>query len=112
MNRVLPTLLLAATALCTPAAESVARGSHFDRPTYSRHAGIRRASPRPAYRGASAEAASKTNPYADYHGPGSAVLNATERAKGEPGVIHELAPDAKETATGGPVGGPPGFDGS
>lgn len=54
----------------------------------------------------------QVNPYADYKGPGSAVLNATVRAAGEPGVIHELAPDAKETATGGPVGGPPGFDGS
>ena len=52
------------------------------------------------------------NPYAGYSGPGSAVLNATERAKKEPGVTLELAPDAKETATGGPVGGPPGFDGS
>ena len=54
----------------------------------------------------------QVNPYAGYNGPGSAVLNATVRAAGEPGVIHELAPDAKETATGGPVGGPPGFDGS
>ena len=52
------------------------------------------------------------NPYAHYTGPGSAVLNATVRAAGEPGVTLELAPDAKETATGGPVGGPPGFDGS
>ncbi len=52
------------------------------------------------------------NPYTNYHGPGSAVLNATERARNEPGVTLELAPDAKETATGGPVGGPPGFDGS
>ncbi len=54
----------------------------------------------------------QVDPYAAYTGPGSAVLNATVRAAGEPGVIHELAPDAKETATGGPVGGPPGFDGS
>ena len=52
------------------------------------------------------------NPYATYAGPGSAVLNATVRAAREPGVTLELAPDAKETATGGPVGGPPGFDGS
>lgn len=52
------------------------------------------------------------NPYAGYGGPGSAVLNATIRAAHEPGVTLELAPDAKETATGGPVGGPPGFDGS
>lgn len=52
------------------------------------------------------------NPYADYTGPGSAVLNATVRAARDPGVTLELAPDAKETATGGPVGGPPGYDGS
>ncbi len=52
------------------------------------------------------------NPYADYHGPGSVVLNKTERARSEPGVTLELAPDAKETATGGPVGGVPGYDGS
>jgi hypothetical protein len=52
------------------------------------------------------------NPYQGYEGPGSIVLNATERAKHEPGVTNELAPDAKETATGGPVGGVPGFDGT
>ena len=52
------------------------------------------------------------NPYAGYVGPGSEVLNATVRAAREPGVTLELSPDAKETATGGPVGGPPGFDGS
>ena len=51
------------------------------------------------------------NPYAGYEGPGSIVLNATERARREPGVTLELSPDAKETATGGPVGGVPGFDG-
>lgn len=56
--------------------------------------------------------AGEDNPYANYHGPGSEVLNATVRAANEPGVTLELAPDAKETATGGPVGGPPGFDGS
>ena len=53
-----------------------------------------------------------SNPYASYTGPGSAVLNATVRSEREPGVTLELAPDAKETATGGPVGGVPGFDGS
>ena len=51
------------------------------------------------------------NPYAGYSGPGSEVLNATERARREPGVTLELAPDAKETATGGPSGGVPGFGG-
>ena len=52
------------------------------------------------------------NPYAGYTGPGSAVLNATVQSERDPGVTLELAPDAKETATGGPVGGPPGYDGS
>lgn len=51
------------------------------------------------------------NPYVGYQGPGSIVLNATERARREPGVTLELAPDAKETATGGPVGGVPGHEG-
>ena len=40
------------------------------------------------------------------------VRQATARAYREPGTTLELAPDAKETATGGPVGGVPGFDGS
>lgn len=52
------------------------------------------------------------NPYLDYAGPGSIVLNRTEQARREPGLTQELAPDAKETATGGPVGGVPGFDGT
>ena len=46
-----------------------------------------------------------------YAGPGAVVFNATRRAAHEPGVTNELAPDAKETATGGPSGGVPGFDG-
>lgn len=50
--------------------------------------------------------------YENYLGPGADVLKATEHAKSDPGVTLELVPDAKETATGGPVGGPPGFDGS
>ena len=40
------------------------------------------------------------------------VRQATARAYLEPGTTLELAPDAKETATGGPVGGVPGFDGT
>ena len=47
-----------------------------------------------------------------YMGPGAQVFDATRRAAHEPGVTHELAPDAKETATGGPSGGIPGFDGT
>ena len=41
--------------------------------------------------------------------PGEIILNQTERAQHEPGVTQELAPDAKQTATGGPSGGVPGF---
>ena len=41
----------------------------------------------------------------------SIVLRHTIKAQSEPGVTLELAPDAKETATGGPVGGVPGFSG-
>lgn len=40
-----------------------------------------------------------------------AVRAATERAQNEPGVTRELAPDARQTATGGPSGGVPGFSG-
>ena len=47
-----------------------------------------------------------------YVGPGATVFNATRRAAQEPGVTNELSPYAKETATGGPSGGVPGFDGS
>lgn len=52
------------------------------------------------------------DPYLGYTGPGSIVLNRTQEAQHEPGVTLDLAPDAKETATGGPVGGVPGFDGN
>ena len=47
-----------------------------------------------------------------YQGPGSIVFNRTVRSQHEPGVTEELAPDAKQTATGGPSGGVPGFDGN
>ena len=46
-----------------------------------------------------------------YTGPGATIFEATKKAQHEPGVTLELAPDAKETATGGPVDGVPGFDG-
>ena len=42
---------------------------------------------------------------------GEAIARATERMQYAPGVTNELAPDAKETATGGPAGGVPGFSG-
>ena len=42
---------------------------------------------------------------------GDAIARATARAQTEPGVTEELAPDAKQTATGGPSGGVPGFSG-
>ncbi len=45
------------------------------------------------------------------YGAGQIIENATIRAQHEPGVTSELAPDAKQTATGGPVGGVPGFSG-
>ena len=39
------------------------------------------------------------------------IARATERAQTEPGITNELAPDSRQTATGGPVGGVPGYDG-
>ncbi len=42
---------------------------------------------------------------------GGIIARQTERAQHEPGVTSELAPDAKQTATGGPSGGVPGFSG-
>ena len=111
MNRSLTTFLLATIGLCMPAiAGSPAHGSHAGAAARARHASVRRGRVPRAF--LQAPAGGGDNPYAGYSGPGSAVLNATERAKKEPGVTLELAPDAKETATGGPVGGPPGFDGS
>lgn len=51
------------------------------------------------------------DPYA-YGDPSAAIIAAAaERAQHEPGVTQELAPDAKQTATGGPSGGVPGFSG-
>lgn len=55
-------------------------------------------------------------PYAGYGGSyadtqNDAVARATARAYTEPGVTQELAPDAKQSATGGPSGGVPGFSG-
>ena len=47
-----------------------------------------------------------------YQGPGADVFAATKKAQHEPGVTLDLEPDAKETATGGPVGGIPGHDGT
>ncbi len=44
--------------------------------------------------------------------PGAIVRQQTERSAHEPGVTNELAPDAKETATGGPSGGIPGRSGN
>ena len=47
-----------------------------------------------------------------YQGPGAEVFALTRQAQHEPGVTLELEPDAKQTATGGPVGGIPGRDGT
>ena len=46
--------------------------------------------------------------YNGYNGPGATVLKKTLKAQHEPGVAEEIAPDAKQTATGGPSGGLPG----
>jgi hypothetical protein len=40
-----------------------------------------------------------------------AIARATARQRAAPGLTEELAPDALETATGGPSGGVPGFSG-
>lgn len=49
--------------------------------------------------------------YDNYHGPGATVLKRGRAAQDEPGVAEELSPDAKQTATGGPVGGSPSSGG-
>ena len=46
-----------------------------------------------------------------YETPGGAVAAAAARAQTEPGVTQELSPDARQSATGGPSGGVPGFSG-
>lgn len=43
--------------------------------------------------------------------PGWEIRAQTERAQNEPGLTSELSPGAKQTATGGPSGGVPGFSG-
>ena len=43
--------------------------------------------------------------------PGSIIIRKTIRAQAEPGVTTEIAPDSKQTATGGPSGGIPGASG-
>ena len=52
-------------------------------------------------------------PHPNYYGgwQAEAIARATAAEQAAPGVTNELAPDAKETATGGPVGGVPGFSG-
>ncbi len=99
-------VLLAPVALCLAAAPAAAtpwRHHHHHAATAVARAPVQSQEP---YAGLN------RNPYAGYTGPGSAVLNATVQSERDPGVTLELAPDAKETATGGPVGGPPGYDGS
>ena len=49
--------------------------------------------------------------YDHYKGPGATVLKKSLEAQHEPGVAQEIAPDAKQTATGGPSGGLPGLSG-
>ena len=49
--------------------------------------------------------------YDHYNGPGATVLKKSLEAQHEPGVAQEVAPDAKQTATGGPSGGLPGLGG-
>ena len=49
--------------------------------------------------------------YDGYQGPGSTVLRSGLAAQHDPGVSEELSPGAKQTATGGPAGGLPGFGG-
>lgn len=41
-------------------------------------------------------------------GPQAAMRAAARRANHEPGLAREVAPDARQTATGGPSGGLPG----
>ena len=51
-------------------------------------------------------------PYGDWgNWQAEAIARATARQQASPGLTEELAPDAKETATGGPSGGVPGFSG-
>ena len=51
-------------------------------------------------------------PYGDWGGwQAEVIARETARQQAAPGVTEELAPDAKQTATGGPSGGVPGFSG-
>ncbi len=109
----------AALGLCTPVAAAPFHHHHgyamhhgYGTAIAARHGRGRAYDERVVHASQEPLGSGQVNPYANYNGPGSAVLNATVRAAGEPGMTLELAPDAKETATGGPVGGPPGFDGS
>jgi len=53
-----------------------------------------------------------SQPFASEFGwQAEAIAHATAAQQAAPGLTEELAPDAKETATGGPVGGVPGFSG-
>lgn len=79
-------LALAAGALATPSVAYAQSGGAFN-------AGAAQVPPR--------------GTYDHYHGPGATVLKRGRAAQDEPGVAEELAPDAKQTATGGPVGGSP-----
>lgn len=73
------------------------------------------AAARPASHGIHRHHASRMvyeQPYATSGGwQAAAIAHATTVMQNAPGVTNELAPDAKETATGGPVGGVPGFSG-
>ena len=49
--------------------------------------------------------------YNGYEGPGATVLRRGLEAQFDPGATSEISPGAKQTATGGPSGGVPGFGG-
>lgn len=93
--RTLPQALLLAAALTTLAAPPVS--AHCVK-HHCRHPVARAPAPRPTY-----------NPASDWQF--DVIEDLTRRAQHEPGVTSELAPDAHQTATGGPSGGVPGFSG-
>ncbi len=64
---------------------------------YGYSAGTAPVDPRYGYEEAPADA--------NYHGPGAEVFAATKAAQRASGLLHELAPDAKVSATGIVVGG-------
>lgn len=103
--------VLAAMVLAVASTGAPAQSHHHDR----HRAAARHHAPHDAHRGAYPDYGyddpRNAPAYGGYGWQGEAIREATERAQHEPGLTRELAPDSRQTATGGPVGGVPGFSG-